>query len=161
MNQWRGALLRSQQAQAATATPETAAAGAEAEPDRTRKYVWMALGIVTFFLFMEGADIVKQRTEQQRAPRAKPLLQPGQLARPVAALAAGGLEARVAGAQNGLGAGLTREELAQNLPHLADKFSEIDADRDGRVTVVELQNYWQRNSRGAPGGAPFQPPQKK
>ncbi|MBI2296715.1 MAG: serine/threonine protein kinase [Betaproteobacteria bacterium] len=154
VNQWRGALLRSQQARAATATPETAAAGAEAEPDRTRKYVWMALGIVTFFLFMEGADIVKQRAEQQRAPRAKPLLQPGQPARPVAAPAAGGLEARVAGAQNGLGAGLTREELAQNLPHLADKFSEIDADRDGRVTVVELQAYWQRNSRGAPGGAP-------
>jgi serine/threonine protein kinase len=161
VNQWRGALLRSQQAQAATATPETAAAGAEAEPDRTRKYVWMALGIVTFFLFMEGADIVKQRTEQQRAPRAKPLLPPGQPARPVAAPAAGGLEARVAGAQNGLGAGLTREELAQNLPHLTDKFSEIDADRDGRVTVVELQNYWQRNPRGAPGGAPSQPPQKK
>lgn len=153
VDQWRSALLRDAQARAATAKPESAAADAEPKADSTRKYVWIALGIVTFFLFMEGADIVKQRTAQQSAPRNKPLLQPTQPAPPVGTPSATDIDARLRSTESGPGAGMTREELAQNLPHLADKFSEIDADHNGRVTLFELQNYWQRNPQSVPGGA--------
>ena len=154
VDQWRSALLRDAQARAATAKPESAAADAEPKADSTRKYVWIALGIVTFFLFMEGADIVKQRTAQQRVPLNKPLLQPTQPAPPVGTPSATDIDARLRSTESGPGTGMTREELAQNLPHLADKFSEIDADHNERVTLFELQDYWQRNPQSVPGGAP-------
>ncbi len=51
--------------------------------------------------------------------------------------------------------GLSREEVAARLPQLADKFDEIDADRDGRITIQELQSYWQRQP--IPQAPPPQP----
>ena len=148
--QWRSALLRSPQAPLATkGAPAAADTQAEPGPDKTRKYVWIALGIVIFFVIMEGANILNERTGEAGGPRGKALLQTSP---PVAAGAAPG-DARAPRAELGPGSGLSREELARNLPHLADKFSEIDADRDGRVTIAELQAYWRNNPQGAAGGA--------
>jgi hypothetical protein len=36
------------------------------------------------------------------------------------------------------GIGLTREQMAKNFPHLADRFDVIDTDHDGRVEASEL-----------------------
>ena len=36
------------------------------------------------------------------------------------------------------GIGLTREQMAKNLPHLADRFDAMDTDHDGRVEASEL-----------------------
>ena len=58
---WRGALFRQEPAET------TAAVEARRPTDATRKYVWMALGVVMFYLFVAGADIVKQRSEWIRA----------------------------------------------------------------------------------------------
>lgn len=161
--QWRSALLRSAQAPVATKAGE-AAADPEPRPDSTRKYVWMALGIVIFFVIMEGANIFNERAGPARAPRGKPLLEAGPLAAVPATAAPGDPDARVPRTENGPAAGLSREEFTRNLPHLGDKFSEIDANRDGRVTIVELQGYWRKNPQSAPGGAgeaPSQPALKK
>ncbi len=40
--------------------------------------------------------------------------------------------------------GLSREKVAARLLQLADKVDEIDTNRDGRITIQELQSYWQR-----------------
>ena len=128
VGEWRKALFREEPKRA------DARVVARSESDSTRKYVWVALGVVIFYLFVEGADIVKQR-EQSRATdistfrnREQQRMSPGNL-RPAA---------------DDRSAGLSRDELASNLPHLVDRFSEIDADRNGRVTTEELQAYWKR-----------------
>jgi serine/threonine protein kinase len=126
--EWRSALFREA---GSRASPKMASS---AEPQATRKYVWIALGIVIFYLFVEGADIVKQR-EQARAGLQSTFKAPG---RP---LPSGDAERQAADAGS---AGLTREEFAQNLPHLLGNFAEIDADGNGRVTTEELQGYWRR-----------------
>lgn len=46
--------------------------------------------------------------------------------------------------------GLSREKVAARLLQLAGKFDEIDADRDGRITIQELQSYWQRQPAPQP-----------
>ena len=117
VREWRGALLRGAPVPNGSAFPAAAAARA----DDTRRYVWMSLGVLIFFLFVAGTDILQQRAEQQRAIRA----------------------AAPTGARSGPShaAGLTREEFTQNLPHLASRFPEIDTDRSGYITTEELQSY--------------------
>jgi len=111
----------------------------EARPDATRKYVWVALGVLIFYLFVAGADIVKQRAEHQRM--IKLTQKSSRPSVPNAGADAGSPQQAVPGP-----GGLTREEMVHNLPHLAAKFSEIDTDHSGRVTTEELQAYWRRTS---------------
>jgi serine/threonine protein kinase len=118
VREWRGALLRGAPAHGSVGAP---AAG---RADGTRKYVWMSLGVLIFFLFVAGTDILQQRAEQQRAVRPVPPA----AQRPAPSHAAG----------------LTREEFTQNLPRLAPMFPEIDTDRSGYVTTEELQSYLRR-----------------
>jgi serine/threonine protein kinase len=128
--QWREALLHERPA------PVVPQAGARDASDATRKYVWMALGAVIFFVFIAGTDIWKQRAEHVRATAKAPK----QLDRPVRAPDA------AHPAAGGAGVGLSREEVAQNLPHLAGMFSDIDADKSGKVTIEELQSFWKRGT---------------
>jgi serine/threonine protein kinase len=130
VREWRGALLRG----APTPGP-----GRRGESPRDRKYVWMALGVLVFFLFMAGADIFKQRAED----RASRIMKKSGPAQPVAGASASPTEAQRR-AEPAPG-GLTREEVAQNLPHLSEKFQQIDTDRSGNVTTEELQSYLRRN----------------
>jgi serine/threonine protein kinase len=125
---WRGALFRAEPA------PAAREADPGARPDATRKYVWMALGVVIFFLFVAGADIVKQRGEQARA---------------VAGAAPRPAEPDVPAPPDAVGGGLSQEELARGMPHLADQFSAIDGDGSGYVTTAELQAYWRRGGAAA------------
>jgi hypothetical protein len=99
----------------------------------------MALGVLVFFLFMAGADIFKQRAED----RASRIMKKSGPAQPVAGASASPTEAQRR-AEPAPG-GLTREEVAQNLPHLSEKFQQIDTDRSGNVTTEELQSYLRRN----------------
>jgi hypothetical protein len=132
VQQWRGALLHG-------APVLTGAAPPAPRADDTRKYVWMSLGVLIFFLFVAGADILQQRAEQQRAVRqATP---PGE---PPAGTRAAGRTASGQRARPSQAAGLTREEFTQNLPHLAPKFPEIDTDASGYVSTEELQSYLRR-----------------
>lgn len=130
VGEWRSALLRD--------APQRADAKVEssAVSDATRKYVWVALGVVIFYLFVEGADIVKER-EQARASLQSTFRS---VVRPWLSRDA------PRQAVDGSSAGLSREEFAQNLPHLTEKFSDIDTDGSGRVTTEELQSYWRRGS---------------
>ena len=132
--EWRSALLRD--------APQRAGAKVEsrAGSDATRKYVWVALGVVIFYLFVEGADIVKER-EQARASLQSTFRS---VVRPWLSRDA------PREAVDGSSAGLSREEFAQNLPHLTEKFSDIDTDGSGRVTTEELQSYWRRGSPAKP-----------
>ena len=133
VDEWRNALLRGAPAPLGEGT------GAKSQRDDTRKYVWMALGVLIFYLFVAGTDILKQRAEQRVSRLTqKSADRPAPASRPAAA-------SRQTGPAPG---GLTREELSRNMPHLGDKFSEIDADHSGRVTTEELQRYWQRTSPG-------------
>jgi len=142
VEQWRGALLRG--------TPLRVAMGRLADRSRTavsaevpgheRKYVWMALGIVVFFLVVEGADIIRRGAERLPLPPAKGLLAP-----------VPGQRTTSTGAASPTGLG--PEEFAQALPHLAGKFAVIDANGDRRVSVSELEAYLQRdNDKAAPAG---------
>jgi hypothetical protein len=40
------------------------------------------------------------------------------------------------------GMGLTREQLAEHFPRLADHFNQLDVDHDGRATAAELMAAW-------------------
>ena len=118
VREWRGALLRGAPAHGIGALP------AAARADDTRKYVWMSLAVLIFFLSVAGSEILQQRAEQQRTVRQTTL-----------------------GSQRqapSYAAGLTREEFTSNLPHLAPRFLEIDTDASGFVTTEELQNYLRR-----------------
>jgi serine/threonine protein kinase len=130
VGEWRSALLRE-------ASPRAGAkAESSAEPYATRKYVWIALGIVIFYLFVEGADIVKEREHGRAAlqPNSRSVVRP---------LLSRDAPPQAVDAPSG---GLNRDEIARNLPHLKEKFSEIDTDRNDRVTTEELQRYWRRGS---------------
>jgi len=129
--EWRGALLGN--------VPVRSASGSTSprETDATRKYVWVALGMVIFYLFVAGADIVKMRQESRLAGKSADRVQTA------------GAERNAP--RNGVQSGLRYEEFAHNLPQLADRFSRIDADGNGRVTTEELQAYWEANPTQAPG----------
>jgi serine/threonine protein kinase len=143
VSQWRSALVRGVQPRVAAARSASAErAPAERAAGSERKYLWMALGIVLFFVVIEGADIVRQRAGRTPVPPAEALLR---LPPPRAPAAAPG------GAPSISPAGLTRGEFARNLPHLAGQFATIDTNRDGRVSISELQAYWAReNGQNAP-----------
>ncbi|HXV11252.1 MAG TPA: protein kinase [Burkholderiales bacterium] len=137
VEQWRGALLRGAAPRAAMQSPTSGEATEQTipEPGNERKYLWMALGIVVFFVVVEGADIIRRGVQRLPVPPAKGLLAPvpGQSAAGVASPA-----------------GLGPEEFAQAVPHLANKFKVIDTNGDGRVSVSELEAYRQReNSKPA------------
>jgi serine/threonine protein kinase len=125
VREWREALMR--EAPAHT----DAKANARTAYDATRKYVWIALGMVLFYLFIQGADIVKQREQSRAGVATTRSERPG--------LPRQGVDAA--------SAGLSREEFEQNLPQLGRKFAEIDTDRNGRVTTEELQSYWKRSPK--------------
>jgi serine/threonine protein kinase len=133
VDEWRSAVLRG------TPVPGGAKSESNERPDDTRKYVWMALGVLIFFLFVAGNDILKERAAQMRWIKSqfddRPVTRGG---------APRGTGARGEAVQTP-GAGLTRDEFVRSIPHLADKFSEIDADRSGLVTTEELQNYLRRS----------------
>jgi serine/threonine protein kinase len=140
VTEWRAAIVRGGEPRVAAAKPE---AGPESVPGGSapgadRKYLWMALGIVVFFVVVEGADIIRRGAERIPAPLGRSLLAP-----PLAQLPSG------SGSVSPVG--LTPEQFAQTLPHLAGKFTTIDTNRDGRVSISELQAYRQReNGQGPP-----------
>jgi hypothetical protein len=133
VDNWRSAVLRG------TPIPGGAKSESNARPDDTRKYVWMALGVLIFFLFVAGNDILKERAAQQRGLRFQ--LED----RPVTGGGAPRGRSAPGGAVHTPPAGLSRDEFVRSIPHLADKFSEIDTDRNGLVTTEELQNYLRRD----------------
>jgi serine/threonine protein kinase len=142
VEQWRGALLRGAAPRIAMRSPVIREAREEAVPERgnERKYLWMALGIVVFFVIVEGADIIRRGAERLPLSPAKGLLAP-----------VPGQSASGKGAASP--AGLAPGEFAQALPHLAGKFAVIDTDGDGRVSVSELEAFRQReNSKAVPAG---------
>jgi len=132
VDEWRAALLLG----GPVRSDEKTARGS----DETRKYVWMALGVLIFYLFVEGADILKERAADRLN---RFTLKSGErlASRQTPAGDVGAASAVPASASS---AGLSREELVQNLPHLAAKFAEIDTDRNDRVSTEELQDYFRR-----------------
>ena len=138
VEQWRNALLRGIQPKIAMEKPATSEpfVPADRAPRSERKYLWMALGIVVFFLVVEGANIIRQGSERLPFPMSRS---------PIGSEAARGPAANVGVGQTGLDA----DEFARVLPHLAQKFSQIDANGDGRVSLDELEAY-RRSEKGKP-----------
>ena len=139
---WRDALLRGTSLRFAMGRLANGSAKAASgqPPGNERKYLWMSLGIVVFFLVVEGADIIRRGAERLPVPPAK-----GLLALPPGEASAGGKRAS--------SAGLGPEEFAEALPHLAGKFAVIDSNGDRRISIDELRAYRQRESgRAAPAG---------
>ena len=136
VNEWRTAIVRGNPPRIAPPMPTlgTAEHPAEAEPTAERKYLWMALGIVVFFVVVEGADIIRRGAERLPLAPAKTLLAPPpeQLPDGTATISP---------------AGLTPEEFARALPHLSGAFTLIDTNRDGRVSAGELHAYLARENR--------------
>jgi serine/threonine protein kinase len=133
VEQWRNALLRGAEP-GGMRSPAVREATSQipTEPGNERKYLWMALGIVVFFLVVEGADIIRRGADRLPVRPVKSLLAPSPGQAPA-------------------GTGLTSGEFAQALPHLAGKFAVIDANGDGRISAGELQAYRQReNGKAAP-----------
>lgn len=132
VSEWRDALVRGKRARVEFEKPAAAArkTTADAAPVGERRYLWMSLGIVVFFLVVEGADIIRRGAERLPLPPAKALLAPPSHA-----------SNRTLSVSR---AGLTPEEFARTLPHLAGRFAMIDANGDGRVSSAELHAYWQR-----------------
>ena len=126
VGEWRVALLREP-------PPLARALAGQGAPDATRQYVWVSLGAVLCFVFIAGTDLMQQRAEQVRSV-AKTAVKPVQ----------GQAREESQRPANNTAAGLSREEVSQNLPHLAGRFSEIDADQSGRVTIEELQGFFKR-----------------
>ncbi len=142
VTEWRSAIVRGAPPRVAASKREAGPkrGSAESAPDSERKYLWMALGIVVFFVVIEGADIVRQRAARVQAPPVRALLQPNSIGAPAPS-----------GVQSVPPGGLTPQEFAMNFPHLTGKFSTIDTNRDGRVSIGELQTYRQREkAQGAP-----------
>jgi serine/threonine protein kinase len=142
VEQWRSALLRGTEPRVAAQSPAVAEATAQAttEPGNERRYLWIALGIVVFFLVVEGADIIRRGADRLPVSPAKSLLAPSPGQAP-------------GGTGRASATGLTPEEFAQALPHLAGRFTAIDVNGDGRISVGELRAYRQReNGKAAPAG---------
>jgi len=133
--EWRTAIVRGSPPRVAATTPKADAekGPAESAPATERKYLWMALGIVLFFVVVEGADLIRRGAERIALPPASSLLAPHP-AQPAT------------GAESVPPAGLTPEEFARALPHLTGQFTTIDTNHDGRVTVTELEAYWRRGN---------------
>ncbi|MBM3357846.1 MAG: hypothetical protein FJY54_08975 [Betaproteobacteria bacterium] len=144
--EWRSALLRDSESRAAH-QPAPKSPGA----DPARKYVWVALGAVLFFVVFEAADLLNLRESggPMRWPR-KPLIAPDQALTHTGASPGVGRAATSGAVPAGPGVGMSREEMAQHLPHLADRFADIDANGDGRVSMDELQNFLRLQPAGAP-----------
>ena len=138
VNEWRTAIVRGKPPRVTAATPAAVAMERTAEPESAaeRKYLWMALGIVVFFVVVEGADIIRRAAERMPVPVAKTLLAP-----PAKLPATTG---------NVPPAGLTPEEFARALPRLAGAFAIIDTNGDGRVSAGELQAYLARENEQGP-----------
>ncbi len=140
VNEWRTAIVRGKPPRVTAATPAAVAMERTAEPESAaeRKYLWMALGIVVFFVVVEGADIIRRAAERIPVPVAKTLLAP---------------PAKLPAATRNLPpAGLTPEEFARALPRLAGAFAIIDTNGDGRVSAAELQAYLARENEQGPAG---------
>lgn len=133
VSEWRNALVRGVEPRV---VPEKARAAERREPaeagmSRERKYLWMALGVVVFFVIVEGANILRRGAEPMPVPPARSLLGPPPSQAP--------------GDRSGASAsGLTPEEFGRILPDLAGKFATIDTNHDRRVSVSELKAYRQR-----------------
>jgi serine/threonine protein kinase len=146
VTEWRSAIVRGAPPRVAASKREAGPkrGSAESAPDSERKYLWMALGIVVFFVVIEGADIVRQRAARVKAPPVRALLLPNSVGAPAPS-----------GVQSVPSGGLTPQEFAMNFPHLTGKFSTIDTNRDGRVSSSELRTYRKRtNGQGAPAKKP-------
>jgi len=138
VNEWRTAIVRGKPPRVTAATPAAVAMERTAEPESAaeRKYLWMALGIVVFFVVVEGADIIRRAAERIPVPVAKTSLAP---------------PAKLPAATRNLPpAGLTPEEFARALPRLAGAFATIDTNGDGRVSAAELQAYLARENEQGP-----------
>jgi len=138
VNEWRTAIVRGKPPPVTAAAPATVATKrpAEPEPAAERKYLWMALGIVVFFVVVEGADIIRRTAERMPVPVARTLLAP-----PAKLPATTG---------NVPPAGLTPEEFARALPRLAGAFAVIDTNGDGHVSAGELEAYLAREGGQGP-----------
>ena len=138
VNEWRTAIVRGKPPRVTATAPATVATErpAEPEPAAERKYLWMALGIVVFFVVVEGADIIRRTAERMPVPAARTLLAP-----PAKLPATTGSVPP---------AGLTPEEFARALPRLAGAFAIIDTNGDGHVSAGELQAYLAREGGQGP-----------
>lgn len=138
VNEWRTAIVRGKPPRVTAAAPATVATERplEPEPAAERKYLWMALGIVVFFVVVEGADIIRRTAERMPVPVARTLLAP-----PAKLPATTGSVPP---------AGLTPEEFARALPRLAGAFAIIDTNGDGHVSAGELQAYLAREGGQGP-----------
>jgi serine/threonine protein kinase len=105
------------------------------------KTIWIALGVLVFFLFVEGNDLL-----HEHAGKGKPaVLQPSAAALSAPDIKSGAdPKSQFQQADTDASGGLSREEVTARPSQIADKFDEIDTDRDGRITIQELQAYWQR-----------------
>ncbi len=138
VNEWRTAIVRGKPPGVTAAAPATVATERppDPEPAAERKYLWMALGIVVFFVVVEGADIIRRTAERMPVPVARTLLAP-----PAKLPATTGSVPP---------AGLTPEEFARALPRLAGAFAIIDTNGDGHVSAGELQAYLAREGGQGP-----------
>jgi len=141
VDEWRSALVRDAQQKAgvAEATAENSPDAASRVSGRIKLF-WAALGMLVFFVFVESTDMLRYHAAEEQAdiqqqPMAGP---PGPDTKSVA-------DTRFQHADTDASGGLSREEVTARLPELAGKFDEIDTDRDGRITIQELQRYWDRN----------------
>jgi serine/threonine protein kinase len=143
VDEWRGALLRNpQQKGGAAEVPAGDSPDAASRVGRNAKMFWIALGMLVFFVFVESTDMLKQHAAEERVT-----IPPQSVAGPPAPDIKSGadVDARFQQADTDSSGGLSREEVTARLPELAGKFDEIDTDRDGRITIQELQSYWDRN----------------
>jgi serine/threonine protein kinase len=154
VDEWRSALVRG--AQQKVSAPESEVSGdspaAAATAGRKAKMFWIALGMLVFFVFVESTDMLRHHAAEEQVNVSQ---QP--VAGPPAPDTKPGAGARFQQADADSSGGLSREEVTARLPELAGKFDEIDIDRDGRITIEELQRYWDRNPVPQPAA---QPPQR-
>ena len=137
VEQWRNALLRGVQPRVAAEKPAAPdeVIPADRGPRGDRKYLWMALGIVVFFLVVEGANIIRRGADRLPVPASRALLGPD---------SAQGSPENVGVSRTGL----DPDEFARVLPHLAQKFPQIDSNGDGRVSLEELETYRRTEGKG-------------
>jgi hypothetical protein len=110
------------------------------------------LGMLVFFVFVESTDMLRHHAAEEAVEISQ---QPTM--GPPAPDTKKDTGDRFQQADTDSSGGLSREEVTARLPELAGKFDEIDIDRDGRITIEELQRYWDRNPVPQPAA---QPPQR-